>query len=311
MIATSIIVARALAPFEMAISSWRALVGAQAAWARIAALLQAAPKTGVDAMRLPRPAGALVVDKLTYSPPGMREPTVRAVSFPVKPGEMVAVIGPSGAGKTTLARLIVGSLTPNAGSVRLDGSALANWSPLDRALYVGYLPQDVELFGGTVRENIARFTDASDQAVIAAATLAGAHRLIVGLPQSYDTPIGPQGLALSGGQRQRIGLARALFGDPRLVVLDEPNSHLDHDGEVALVEALKQLKQQNVTVICVAQRTELIMQADQILRLREGQIDIFAPRDEVLTRAARIATSDPRRAQMAAPVSIGSARAAE
>jgi PrtD family type I secretion system ABC transporter len=294
MIATSIIVARALAPFEVAIASWRGIVSAQAAWRRLAALLRAAPQTAA-AIRLPRPQGTLVVDKVTYFPPGGREAILRGISFGAKSGEMIAMIGPSGAGKTTLARLIVGSLAPNAGTVRLDGGAIPNWSPSDRADYVGYLPQDVELFNGTVRENISRFIEATDEAVVAAARLAGAHEVILGLPQGYSTPIGPAGLALSGGQRQRIGLARAVFGDPRLVVLDEPNSNLDPDGEAALVAALERLKEGGATVICVAQRAELILHADHILRLHQGVVDAFGPRDEMLGRAMRAVKAEETR----------------
>jgi PrtD family type I secretion system ABC transporter len=294
MIATSFIVARALAPFEMAIASWRGIVNAQAAWKRIAALLLAAPETSAT-MRLPRPQGTLVVDRVTFIPPGAREPILRLISFGAKGGEMVALIGPSGVGKTTLARLIVGSLPPNAGTVRLDGGTISGWAPGDRAEYVGYLPQDVELFNGTVRDNIARFSAADDEAVVAAAQLAGAHEVILSLPQGYATVIGPAGLTLSGGQRQRIGLARAVFGDPRLVVLDEPNSNLDPSGEAALVAALQRLKARGVTVICVAQRAELILQADQILRLAQGQVDAFGPRDEILGRAIRAASGDNAR----------------
>jgi PrtD family type I secretion system ABC transporter len=293
MIATSIIVARALAPFEMAIASWRSVVAAQAAWKRLAALLQAAPQTG-RMTRLPRPQGALEVDQLTYVPPGSREAIVKQITFAADSGNLIAVVGPSGAGKTTLARLIVGSLAPNAGSVRLDGCAIPNWAPRDRAEYLGYLPQDIELFNGTVHDNIARFTEADDEAVVRAAKLAGAHEVILSLPQGYMTPIGPTGLALSGGQRQRIGLARAVFGDPRLVVLDEPNSNLDPSGEAALLDALKRLKERAVTVICVTQRPELILHADRILRLSQGQVDAFGPRDELIGRAMRaVAGSKP------------------
>lgn len=310
MIATSFIVARALAPFEMAIASWRGLVGAQSAWKRLAALLVAAPRTSAT-IRLPRPHGNLVVDKITYLPPGAREPILKQISFAAKGGEMVAMIGPSGAGKTTLARLIVGSLSPNAGAVRLDGGAIGNWAPGDRAQYVGYLPQDVELFNGTVRDNIARFTEAEDEAVVAAARLAGAHDTILSLPQGYATPIGPAGMALSGGQRQRIGLARAVFGDPRLVVLDEPNSNLDPSGEAALIEAVQRLKAGGVTVICVAQRAELIVQADQILRMSQGQVDAFGSRDEILGRAIRAASGgDPtqlRRPPAGVPATLSAA----
>ena len=312
MIATSIIVARALAPFEMAIASWRGLVGAHSAWKRLAALLMAAPRTS-EAMRLPRPQGTLVVDKVTYLPPGAREPVLRQVSLAATGGEMLVMVGPSGAGKTTLARLIVGSLTPNAGSVRLDGGAIANWAASDRALYVGYLPQDVELFNGTVRDNIARFADVEDEAVVAAAQLAGAHETILSLPQGYATRIGPSGLALSGGQRQRVGLARAVFGDPRLVVLDEPNANLDPNGEAALIEAVQRLRAAGATVICVAQRAELILQADKILRLTQGQVDAFGPREEILGRAIRAAPSgdpaQPRRLPAGVPANLSAAGA--
>jgi PrtD family type I secretion system ABC transporter len=294
MIATSIIVARALAPFEMAIASWRNLVAAQAAWKRLAGLLQAAPQTA-GAIRLPRPLGALDVDRVTYLPPGAAEPILKQVTFAAKGGDLIAMIGPSGAGKTTLARLIVGSLAPNAGSVRLDGGAIPNWAPSDRAEYVGYLPQDIELFNGTVRDNVARFSEVDDRAVIGAAKLAGVHEMILLLPQGYMTPIGPAGLALSGGQRQRIGLARAVFGDPRLVVLDEPNSNLDPNGEAALVDTLKRLKERAVTVVCVTQRPELILHADLILRLSQGQVDAFGPRDDVLGRAMRAVAGDSNR----------------
>jgi len=300
MIATSIIVARALAPFEQMIASWRALVAAQAAWKRLAALLAAAPQ-GAEPIRLPRPKGDLFVERIAYHPPGAREPILRQVSMAAKGGEMIAVIGPSGSGKTTLVRLIVGSLAPNAGAARLDGAAIGLWSALDRTEYVGYLPQDVELFNGTVRENIARFKrpeeGSGDEAVVAAASLAGAHETILGLPRGYDTMIGPAGLALSGGQRQRVGLARAVFGDPRLVVLDEPNANLDSDGDAALQAALKRLKERGVTVVCVAQRTELIVLADRMLVLRQGLVESFGTRDEVLGRAVRAvaATGDGRR----------------
>ncbi len=269
MIATSIIVARALAPFEQSIAAWRSLVAGQAAWRRLAALLEASPQRASRPIRLPRPKGNLIADRVVYQPPGAREPILRQVSFAAKGGEMVAIIGPSGSGKTTLARLIVGSLTANAGIVRLDGAGIG------KSLEQG----------------------ADDAAIVAAAVLAGAHETILGLPQGYGTLIGPAGLALSGGQRQRIGLARAVFGDPRLVVLDEPNASLDADGEAALQAALKALKERGVTVVCIAQRTELIVLADRILVLRQGAVDTFGTRDEVLGRAVRAVAGagDPRR----------------
>jgi len=285
MVAASIIVARAVAPPEQAIGAWRSIVAAQSAWQRLKNLLEAAgdkPET----MRLPRPSGALAVDKAVYATANAREPIIRQVSFALAAGESLAIIGPSGAGKTTLLRLLVGSLVPQAGTVRLDAAAIDTWAPADKAQYVGYLPQDIELFNATVRDNIARFNDAPDGAVIAAATLAGAHETILKLPQGYATVLGPGGVTLSGGQRQRIGLARALFGDPRLVVLDEPNANLDPDGERALLEALRQLKQRQVTVVLVTHRLAITADIDKVLKLRDGRVEAFGPRADLLSPVA-------------------------
>jgi PrtD family type I secretion system ABC transporter len=290
MVAASIIVARAVAPPEQAIGAWRSIVSAQTAWQRLRTLLQAAGN-GAPAMRLPRPAGALSVDKASYAIAGAHDPIIRQVSFTLGAGESLAVIGPSGAGKTTLLRLLVGSLVPQLGSVRLDAAAVDTWAPADKAHYIGYLAQDVELFNAMVRDNIARFSDAPDEAVVAAAKLAGAHETILKLPQGYATIVGPGGLALSGGQRQRIGLARAVFGDPRLVVLDEPNANLDPDGEQALLEALRKLKQRQVTVVMVTHRLALTAEIDKVLKLREGRVDAFGPRVEVLARALQPASA--------------------
>jgi ABC-type protease/lipase transport system fused ATPase/permease subunit len=237
-------------------------------------------------MRLPRPSGALAVKKAIYAAANAREPIIRQVSFALGAGESLAIIGPSGAGKTTLLRLLVGSLVPQAGTVRLDAAAIDSWALADKAQYVGYLPQDVELFNATVRDNIARFSDASDEAVIAAATLAGAHETILKLPQGYATVLGPGGVTLSGGQRQRIGLARALFGDPRLVVLDEPNANLDPDGERALLEALHQLRQRRVTVVLVTHRLSITAEIDKVLKLRDGRVEAFGPRTDLLAPVA-------------------------
>ncbi|MGE5540643.1 MAG: type I secretion system permease/ATPase [Gemmatimonas sp.] len=283
MIAASIIMGRAVAPFEQAISVWKVLVAAQASYRRLAELLQIvtddAPTTA-----LPRPQGRIAAEQVTYGPPGAPEPTVQQVSFAVEPGETLAIIGPSGAGKTTLARLLVGSLVPFRGAVRLDGADVVAWDATDRGRYMGYLPQTVDLFAGTVRENIARFGEASDEDVIEAARVAGAHDLILSLPKGYDTPIGDGRWNLSGGQRQMIGLARAFFGKPSFIVLDEPNSNLDSAGEQALAAAIRAAKERKISVAVVTQRPNLLVLADKVLVMRNGRVELLGPRDEVLAK---------------------------
>ena len=283
MIAATIIMARAVAPMEQAIATWRGLVAAQGAYRRLKALLERTPAAG-PVTTLPRPAGALIVDKISYVPPRTREPVLKGVSFALAPGEALALIGPSAAGKTTLARLLVGSASPSAGAVRLDGAEIAAWDAADRGQHVGYLPQTVELFDGTVRENIARFCEVTDEEVVAAAQLAGAHELILSLPQAYETRIGAGGVPLSGGQRQRIGLARAVFRAPRLIVLDEPNANLDAAGDQALGAALGRLRATGTTLVLVTQRTDILAVMDKILVLRHGVVEAFGPRDAVLAK---------------------------
>ncbi|MGE0253105.1 MAG: type I secretion system permease/ATPase [Alphaproteobacteria bacterium] len=283
MIAASIIMGRALAPVEQLIAAWRSFVGARTAYSRLAGLIERAPPLG-GRMTLPAPEGRIEVDRVSFAPQGVREPILKQVSFALAPGEALGLIGPSAAGKTTLVRLLVGSLLPSAGHVRLDGADVAGWDLADRGRHIGYLPQMIELFAGSVRDNIARLGEAEDAAVVEAARLAGAHDLILGLPQGYDTPIGDGGVPISGGQRQRIGLARAVFGNPRLVVLDEPNSHLDAAGEQALVEAVVGLKKAGATIVLIAQRAGVMAQMDKILLLRAGAVEAFGPRDEILAK---------------------------
>ena len=284
-VAASVVLARGLAPIEQTIGAWRAFVGARTAYRRLDDLLAGAPSAAAGTA-LPRPAGRIDVDKVNYVPPGVRLPIVRNMSFHLDAGDVLGVVGPSGAGKTTLVRLLVGSLPPTSGHVRLDGADVTSWPDADRGRHVGYLPQSVELFAGTVRDNVARLGDAEDDAVIAAAQLAGAHRTILGLPKGYDTPIGEGGVPISGGQRQRIGLARAVFGDPALLVLDEPNAHLDGEGEQALARAVTRMRDQGATVILIAQRVGMVALAGKVLVLKAGAMDAFGPRDEVL-RALR------------------------
>lgn len=236
------------------------------------------------------PNGALTVENLTYVHPGATEPTLRGLSFELAPGESLGIIGPTASGKTTLARLLVGNLEPTAGHVRLDSADVWQWDSEDLGRYLGYLPQDVELFGVSVRENIARLGEAEPREVVEAARLAQVHELILHLPQGYETEIGHGGAVLSGGQRQRIALARAMFGAPRLVVLDEPNANLDQSGEAALLTALGALRGQMATTVVIAHRPSILRHVDKILVLSpEGPV-AFGPRDEILKTVTGPAT---------------------
>jgi len=283
MLAASIVIARALAPAEQAIAAWNGVVAARGAYRRLADLF-AGERAEAAAMSLPRPSGRLSVEQASFAPAGGGEPILRGVTFSLAAGEMLALIGPSAAGKTTLARLLVGSLAPTSGHVRLDGAEISAWRGEDRGRHVGYLPQDVELFEATVRDNVARLDGGPDAAVVEAAELAGAHELILRLPQGYETRIGAGGARLSGGQRQRVALARAVFGGPALVVLDEPNSGLDREGEEALMAALAALKARGATVILIAHRPSALALADKVLLLREGRVEAFGERDAVLAK---------------------------
>jgi PrtD family type I secretion system ABC transporter len=299
MFAASFLLGRALAPVENAIGTWKSLVSARLAYRRLDELLRAAPPRE-KGMELPRPEGELVVERVTYVPPGAETPSLRGVSFGLNPGQVLGIIGPSAAGKSTLARLIAGSWIPTAGNVRLDGADIQVWLDSGGAKHIGYLPQDIELFAGSVRENIARLANAEPAQVIEAATLVGLHETIMRLPRGYDSEIGEGGLKLSGGQRQRLGLARALFGRPRLVVLDEPNASLDHEGEEALVRAIAHLKAQGTTVVVIAHRPSILGQADKLLVLRQGMVDAFGDRAEVITKLNAAAAQHMAQQQVAA-----------
>jgi ATP-binding cassette subfamily C protein/ATP-binding cassette subfamily C protein EexD len=283
MIAGSIIMGRALAPVEQMIGAWKQLVSARQSYRRLSAHLTL-PRIRPGGMPLPEPSGRLALERVTYAFPGTNVPIIKGVGFALEPGDSCAIIGPSAAGKTTLIRLVIGVLEPNAGTVRLDGANVFQWLREDFGRHVGYLPQDVELFDGTVVENIARMGTPDPDSVFAAAKLAGCHEMILKLPKGYETEIGESGTFLSGGQRQMIGLARALYGRPKLVVLDEPNSNLDGDGEQALLRALEHIKQAGTTVVLVSHRPALVQGVDKVVVLRDGMVEMFGPRQEVLKR---------------------------
>jgi PrtD family type I secretion system ABC transporter len=281
MIAASILMSRALAPVEVAMTAWRNFSATRIAYARLKARLNDHVVNG-ERTKLPPPTGHLLLQNVSF---GTRDHVIlRNVSFEVKPGESVAVMGPSAAGKSTLCRLMVGILSPTSGQIRLDGSEVVHWDPVQLGRYIGYVPQDVELFAGSVRENIARMGPINDAMVVEAAKLAHAHEMIQHLPDGYDTRIGEGGLRLSGGQRQRIGLARAVYGNPRLIVLDEPNANLDQAGESALSTAIHDLKKRDVALIIVGHRPSTLAQADSVVLMRDGRVELFGPRDSTLQK---------------------------
>ena len=283
MFAASLLLGRALQPVEQIVGSWRGMIAARDAFNRVRYLLASAPLPPVH-LALPRPQGQVAVEQLSYMPSRTSRPLLHNVNFRIEPGESVGVIGPSGAGKSTLARQLVGVLRPTAGAVRLDGADIGTWPRGSVGQYIGYLPQDVELFSDSVAANIARFQQAEDEAVIEAARLAGVHDMILRLPDGYETWVGDGGAILSGGYRQRIGLARAVFGLPSLVVLDEPSSNLDTEGDAALAECMLRLKNARITTITISHRPTTIALVDKILLLVDGRIETFGPRSEVLAR---------------------------
>ncbi|CAH0150358.1 type I secretion system permease/ATPase [Pseudomonas mediterranea] len=288
MIAGSILLGRALAPIDQLIGVWKGFLGARAQYARLHELLV---KVAAEPERMPLPApeGAIRVEGLSVGAPDARKPIIRSLDFQVAAGEVVGIIGPSGAGKSTLARALLGIWPSQAGSVRLDAADISQWRREELGQYIGYLPQDIELFEGTISQNISRFGPANAPAVVAAARMAGVHELVLQLPEGYDTVIGANGGGLSGGQRQRVGLARALYGEPRLVVLDEPNSNLDDAGEKMLAEALRKLKQSRATVFVITHRSGVLAHVDKLLVLNQGELSLFGPRDKVLARLQGVA----------------------
>lgn len=296
----SIMMGRLLMPMEGLVSMAKNFSTLRETLARVDGAIHAFPPPG-SGMDLPPPEGALTVQQASYRPPNASRTILQNVNFALQPGESLGLVGPSGSGKTTLGKLIVGALVPGAGYVRLDAADVSQWDSDALGPYIGYLPQDVELFDGTIRENIARLDDEADpEDIIAAAKLAGIHEFILHLPNGYDTLLGPGGHVLSGGQRQRVGLARALYGKPKLVVLDEPNSNLDITGEQALAAALAHLKAQGTTTIIITHRPSVLSSVDKILVLKDGSVDMFGGREPVLQRIMPGQAKQPAPARLAA-----------
>ncbi|RWN10702.1 type I secretion system permease/ATPase [Mesorhizobium sp.] len=291
MIASSIMMGRALAPIELAIAHWKNFVSARQAWARLAQLLAMLPETSTS-VSLPAPASGLAVEGISVAPPGERRLVVQDAGFALEKGAGLGIIGPSASGKSSLVRAIAGIWQPARGAIRLDGATLDQWSPEELGKHIGYLPQDVQLFDGSIAENIARLEpQAPSDKILAAARAAGVHDLVVHLPEGYETRIGEAGSALSAGQRQRVALARALYGDPFLVILDEPNSNLDAEGEAALTEAIQGVRARGGIAVVVAHRPSALASLDQVLVMANGRVQAFGPKNEVLNKVTRPAAA--------------------
>ena len=281
-IAGSLLLGRALAPIDLLVQTWKGFSNARVQYGRLGQLLEDIPKEP-DTMSLPAPQGNLSAENLVVIPPGAKSPVVRGVSFQIQAGEALGIVGPSASGKSSLARALLGIWPAYSGAVRLDGADISSWDRTELGPYIGYLPQDIELFDGTISENICRFSEASPETIVDAARIAGVHEMILHLPQGYDTVIGAAGGMLSGGQRQRIGLARAVFGNPKLLLLDEPNSNLDEQGEKELVDAIARIKATGCTVIVISHRTMVLHSMDKILVMKEGAVINYGPKDHVLS----------------------------
>ena len=300
MIAASIIAGRALQPIEGMIEGWRGLIQARAAYARVRTALDAY-KSQQPKLLLPRPKGRITVERTLYIPPGTKEPVINGLNFELMPGESLAIVGPSGSGKSTLARLLVGCIYPTAGNIRLDGTEVRNWDRRQFGECIGYLPQEVELFPGTIKENICRLNTAlPDEEIFSAAAAAGVHEMVCQLAEGYETTLDRNGAPLSGGQKQRIALARVFYGNPAFIVLDEPNSNLDSAGEAALAESMKAAKARGVTTVIITQRPALLNTVDKVLILRGGRMEAFGPPREVLHRLVQAAGIRENRADVSA-----------
>lgn len=300
MIAGSILMGKVLGPVELLINVWRQWAGVRSAHERLNKLLAENPARE-SGMPLPAPTGVLSVESVTAGPPGTRQAVLNNVSFKLEPGDVLAVVGPSGSGKSTLARLLVGVWAPQLGKVRLDGADLSQWNKDLLGPHLGYLPQDIEIFAGTVAENIARFGPTDSAAVVAAAQQAGVHEMILRFPKGYDTELTEDGASLSAGQRQRLGLARALYGSPVLIVLDEPNSNLDEAGELALAQTLSRLRQAGRTVVLISHRANVLQLSTKLAFIRDGQMQAFGPTQQVLEAMAKAQQQAQQQAQAAAP----------
>jgi ATP-binding cassette subfamily C exporter for protease/lipase len=307
MIAASILLGRTLAPVQQIIGVWKSWSSTRSAFERLTSLLEANPAREAG-MELPKPEGRLSVEAVHAAPPGARNPVVRGVSFAIQPGDVLGVVGPSGSGKSTLARLLVGVWPTMMGKVRLDGADIYTWNKAELGPHVGYLPQDIELFSGTVAENIARFGEIDSEKVVQAAKRAGVHDLILHFPDGYDTKLGDGGAGLSGGQKQRLGLARAMYDDPALIVLDEPNSNLDEAGEQALVNAVLDLRQRGKTIVLITHRPSAISVTTKLLLMQDGGVQMFGPTKDVLAalnEANQKALAAQQAAQRAAAAAAG------
>ncbi|MBC7768726.1 MAG: type I secretion system permease/ATPase [Phycisphaerales bacterium] len=295
-IAGSILAARAFAPLELIVGAWRQFEQGRQAYGVLTAVLQTQEQKR-EFTELPQPSANVSVENVTVRAPGGDRVLLMGATFRMQPGMIVGVIGPSGAGKTTLVRAVAGAVEPEQGAVRIDGAKLTDWPAEKIGRYIGYLPQEVGLFAGTIAQNISRFDESDggdiDRAIVAAAQAAGVHEMVLTLPKGYDTEIGPNGRGLSAGQAQRIGLARALYRDPVLLVLDEPNAHLDQDGETALVAALKSARERNASALVVAHRSGIMSIADALLVVRDGRIEMYGPRDQVLAKFGGSAQQRP------------------
>ncbi|CAI8978894.1 Alkaline protease secretion ATP-binding protein AprD [Pseudomonas sp. IT-P258] len=282
-IAGSVLLGRALAPLDLIIGSWKGFIAARSQYARLNSVFDQ-QKAEPERMQLPAPIGHVTVENLTLGAPGSKTPIIKGIGFSAPAGTMIGIVGSSASGKSTLAKALMGVWKPRDGVVRLDTADIASWDKSELGQYLGYLPQDIELFEGSISDNIARFGVVDSSKVVLAARTAGVHEMILMLPDGYDTVIGAGGINLSGGQRQRIGLARAIYGSPRLIVLDEPNAHLDEVGERALALALQQIKLTGATVFVIAHRTSILAQLDRLLVMNAGKISLYGPRDQVIAQ---------------------------